>query len=369
MSLQEKNSSLYLQIYQDIKQRILNGEIPAGTRLPTVEALSAQYGVSKITTKKATDMLMHDGLLLKYPGKGTFVASNMVSQASQDEPVYVQQKQVGIIMDGIADSFGTKTLVALELALGQAGYSCVIKFTNNDEISETACINKLLKAGVSGLILKSSCFEEYNDRVVELSLQNFPLIFVDRKLPGLRVPYVGIDHYAACRKLCDRMIERGHSELALAYCEHSAKMTSVDQRIRGFADSCLSHRYHYNIDQLLVPGDALMNIPDDMYSQAMETAIEYFEKNPQITGVIALSESVGQMIILAARQLREKNGRQIEVAHFDTPSVHFPELRPVLYVQQDETALAAASAQLIIQKINGEEVEKFTFTPFEIREA
>ncbi len=365
---QNKNANLYHQVYQDLKKKILTGELSPNSKLPTVEMLSGEYGVSKITTKKATDMLVQDGLLLKHPGKGTYVSFQASPSETAEQP-RIKPKSVGVIMDGISDSFGVKTLIALELALGQAGYSCLIKFSNNNESSETACINKLLDSGVSGLIIKCSCFEVYNDRILELSLQNFPMIFADRNLPGLRGPYVGIDHIEACRTLCDHMFARGHKELVLAYCDQAARMTSISQRIEGYTESYLRNRGHVNANHLILPGDSTMSIPNDYYPQAMEAAENYLTENQQVTGVIALSEGIGQMLILAARKIAENTGRHIEIAQFDPTNVRFPECRPVTYVLQDEAALAQACAEKIIQRIEGKKVDKLVFTPFTVKES
>lgn len=46
---------------------------PEGTRLPTLEALAAQFGVARVTVRQACQMLVAEGLLRAQPGKGTFV--------------------------------------------------------------------------------------------------------------------------------------------------------------------------------------------------------------------------------------------------------------------------------------------------------
>lgn len=368
MIMQSGKLSLYQQVYQDLLNKIKTGELPAHSKLPTVDELSAQYGVSKITTKKATDMLVTDGLLEKHPGKGIFVTAQgeegllRVHTAEQQD-----SNLIGVILDGISDSFGVKTLTALELALGQAGYTCVTKFSNNDEASETACINKLLAAGVRGLIIKCVCSDLYNERILELSLQNFPMIFIDRTLPGLRVPHVGIDHLAACQQLCDQMFARGHRELALAYCDKSIHMTSVSKRIEGLKESCLRHLGAITPHYMILPGDPTMSVPDHMYDEALEMAISYLKAHPKISGVVALSNGIGQLLSIAAHKIKKESGRVIEVASFDATDIRYDEYCPALYVRQDEEALAQACKERIIQCINGEKIDIATFTPYEIR--
>jgi GntR family transcriptional regulator len=63
----------YLQIADDIRQRILDGDLQAGDKLPTEADLMAEYGVSRIVIRNATDVLKNEGLVTKQQGAGTFV--------------------------------------------------------------------------------------------------------------------------------------------------------------------------------------------------------------------------------------------------------------------------------------------------------
>lgn len=63
----------YLSIYRDLKERILNGEFKTSEQLPFEKDLCARYDASKMTVKKALDLLVEDGLIIKRRGAGTFV--------------------------------------------------------------------------------------------------------------------------------------------------------------------------------------------------------------------------------------------------------------------------------------------------------
>lgn len=64
---------LYHQIAEDLQQRILGGGIASGDALPTEEKLCEQYGVSRITVRRAVDDLIQAGLVRRRRGVGTFV--------------------------------------------------------------------------------------------------------------------------------------------------------------------------------------------------------------------------------------------------------------------------------------------------------
>ncbi len=70
----ESFSPLYAQLMAQIKVDIHNGLYPAGTRIPPEHELEINYGVSRVTVRRALQELTGEGLLERKQGKGTFVA-------------------------------------------------------------------------------------------------------------------------------------------------------------------------------------------------------------------------------------------------------------------------------------------------------
>ncbi len=73
----DRNSAtpLYQQIEQFLRENIVSGGLPAGTRLPSSRELAAELDVSRITIKNAYANLESDDLLISREGSGTFVAT------------------------------------------------------------------------------------------------------------------------------------------------------------------------------------------------------------------------------------------------------------------------------------------------------
>ncbi|TKB46068.1 GntR family transcriptional regulator [Thalassotalea mangrovi] len=64
---------LYHQVYLFLKEKIHNGEIPFGEKMPTEHNLSDAFGVSRITAKRAMDELAEEGYITRRRGKGSHV--------------------------------------------------------------------------------------------------------------------------------------------------------------------------------------------------------------------------------------------------------------------------------------------------------
>ena len=66
---------IYAQIKEQLKEQILNGQIPEGSTLPSIRQLAKEVGVSVITTTRAYSDLEEEGFIATMQGKGSVVLS------------------------------------------------------------------------------------------------------------------------------------------------------------------------------------------------------------------------------------------------------------------------------------------------------
>ena len=64
---------LYQQVSNQILSDVASGEFSVNKRLPTEKEMSEQYGVSRITVRRAVSDLVVRGVLVRRQGKGTFL--------------------------------------------------------------------------------------------------------------------------------------------------------------------------------------------------------------------------------------------------------------------------------------------------------
>ncbi|WP_322042371.1 PLP-dependent aminotransferase family protein [Paraburkholderia sp. J67] len=67
------------QIYRQLRERIVEGRLAGGTRLPSTRDLADQLGVSRKTTLDVFERLLAEGYLVARRGSGTFVAGTLES--------------------------------------------------------------------------------------------------------------------------------------------------------------------------------------------------------------------------------------------------------------------------------------------------
>lgn len=78
------------QVYQQIREKILSGELQAGVRLASTRKLSTELNVSRNVILEAYDQLLAEGFLVAQRGSGTFVAEG--ASLTRTDPSHEIQK-------------------------------------------------------------------------------------------------------------------------------------------------------------------------------------------------------------------------------------------------------------------------------------
>jgi GntR family transcriptional regulator len=71
---------LYIKIRESILEQIKNGELSIGQKLPNEIELAQDFGVSRMTVRRAVEELVRDGILQRTRGKGTFVIGQKMTR-------------------------------------------------------------------------------------------------------------------------------------------------------------------------------------------------------------------------------------------------------------------------------------------------
>ena len=71
----KSGTPIYDQIYTQVKQQIISGELTEDEALPSIRSLAKDLRISVITTKRAYEELERDGFIYTVAGKGSFVAA------------------------------------------------------------------------------------------------------------------------------------------------------------------------------------------------------------------------------------------------------------------------------------------------------
>ena len=79
------NITIYEQIKEQIKNKIISNELKAGDLLPSIRSLAKDLRISVITTKNAYEELEREGYVETIPAKGTYVSNKNVELIREEQ--------------------------------------------------------------------------------------------------------------------------------------------------------------------------------------------------------------------------------------------------------------------------------------------
>ena len=367
------NGPMYRQIFDDLIRGISDGKYPSGSRLPSEKELADLYSVSRITSKKALEMLADRGIIMRKPGKGSFVIDSSRQNLEQQglnydwfadsEPAdgnalqdITEPRQLyGVIMDMFDPTFGCELLQGIEYECRRRRTDLMLRFTYGSGEEERKAISEMRSRGAQGILLMCSQNETYNEDILKLCVEKYPLVLFDRDMKGLPVPAVTTDNYNASCELTEYLINKGHKKIC--FISHSSMQTStVKERFYGYRDTMGKHRL--KTDENLWITDIDQFLPTEEEQQAEETErvkrlTDYIRNNPDVTAYYAVAFRLGNLIL----QLLKKLGMtDKEVVCFDGINIDewFPPM--LTHVEQDQFQMGIKAVRLLSRRVKGEEI-------------
>ena len=131
MCITEKGKK-YMSLMEELKSKILSGEIRPGAKLPSENELSGTYQVSRQTVRKALQILQNEGYIYAEHGRGTF-CSEMARRTGET-------KNIAVVTTYLSDYIFPRVIQGIDKVLTENGYSILLKNTRNSRNMEAKCL-------------------------------------------------------------------------------------------------------------------------------------------------------------------------------------------------------------------------------------
>ena len=141
---------LYQQLVDSIKEQILSGKIKEGDKLMTEQEFSEAYNVSRITVRKAMEMLSDEGIVVKKQGIGTFVASKKLNRVMESVLSFTESCER-------AGHKASAELISLEWKKASVS---VAKHLNVEEGEKVLCIRRIRSCDEWKVMLEENYFSK-----------------------------------------------------------------------------------------------------------------------------------------------------------------------------------------------------------------
>ncbi|MBR3000695.1 MAG: GntR family transcriptional regulator [Oscillospiraceae bacterium] len=220
-------------IASELRAQIMRGDYKKGDKLPTESELSARFGVSRQTIRKALADLGQDGLITSVQGSGSYVAF--------EAPARTKTMHITIITSYISEYIFPAVLRGIDNIMSGAGYTVNVRATNNSIANERKILEDILEHPVDGIAIEGTKTTMPNPNVglySKIADLGIPIVMFNNFYPGLELPgyphvvsshnrmhpdleanpypnikHVVLDDYAGAYALTEMLIKDGHNTI------------------------------------------------------------------------------------------------------------------------------------------------------------
>lgn len=209
---------------QELKRAVEKGEFTPGALVASEHELARKHKLSRVTVRRATDLLILEGLLERRPGKGLYVC--------EAKPKVT--RVVKVIVGNLAWEPSVQVARGAQQVARKLGIEVQVCDAHGDQREDLDILLNLPDNGASGAILLALHTAAFNEAVVRVKAEGFPLVVADYQPGEMQVPAVAADNYEGGVLVGRHLAGLGHTRVAFV---GDCAATTVRARLEGFRDA------------------------------------------------------------------------------------------------------------------------------------
>jgi len=344
--LRDSPIPLYQQLLNDIRASIASGEWQAGTRLPTEAELANELAVSRVTIRQALGAAVEAGLVVRMPGKGTYVAQLPNTSRSHGF--------IGYVVPHLSSSFNVQTLLAVESSVKTEGYQLIFCNSEGNLDEENRLLERLESEGMAGYVIQPIYTESKDRALFRLVAKGYPLVLIDRDIPGIQADLVTSDHFEGVYAVVRHLIEQGFTEIRYL-ARHPLDLPSIAERYRAYQAAMV--KAGLTAQPAFVVGGPTelgyrnsLTVPE---SSELEALVQFLQGPERPQAIVAMNDLYALLVLIAAERVGLSIPDELAVVGFDDLDFAATLNPPLTTVAQQPYQLGMEAARLLLTWIKG----------------
>ncbi len=324
-------ASAYRTLADDLRRSLTSVGLRPGQRFASEHDLARQQKVSRVTVRRATSLLIDEGLLERRAGKGLFVRARSTGL-----------RQLQVIAGDLAWEPCLRVARGAHAAARAAGVDVLLRDAHGNAASDLALMRRLPESDADGAIIVAVRTPGFAAVLCELALRRFPFVLVDQRLRDLPVPSVAADNRDGGRQVGAALTALGHRRIAFI---GDLEADTVRERLDGLRDAVGDADLPFDralaID--LQPGDPFAD-----WSPLVDRAVrDLMRRARPPTAIFASCDAIARAAYATLAGLGLSVPRDVSVVGFDDDPLALRLDPPLASVTQPFEAMGAtAFAQL-----------------------
>ncbi|SFD69588.1 transcriptional regulator, LacI family [Lentibacillus persicus] len=248
---------------------------------------------------------------------------------------------IGVIVANISHEFSTQIVKSIEDYCNAADFHIIVCNAEDDPAKEKKYIDMLRAKQIEGIIVfpTSTNIELYK----ELTLEDYPLVFIDRNVPEVDVSSIMLDNKRAAALAVEEFVNHDYSRIGILTNSTVNNVTTRIERVDGFREALHSHGLEVNEDYIK---SVELNYIQDELSKMMHLSVP-----PD--AILAGNDLVLAEILKYTKQYNLKIPDDLAVIGIDDvsfASIYNPELTTIA---QPTSKMGMDAAKLLLNRIKG----------------
>lgn len=330
----------YHDLMEDLRDKIFNGEIKPGEKLPSENELSAEYQISRQTVRKALQILQEEGYIYAEHGRGTFCSE--MSRHNKNS------KNIAVITTYLSDYIFPRVIEGIDQVLTEHGYSILLKNTRNSRSIEAKCLEELLQKDIDGLIIepsKSQIFCRHVNLYQLLDQYEIPYVFIQGRYAQMKnKPHILLDDCKGGYLLTQHLLSLGHKNIVGVF---KADDIQGQQRHKGYVHALQDAGISYDPDKVI------WFHTEDRKSHPYELMRQMAQNRSDVlfTAVVAYNDQTAVNIMQALEEEGLSCPEDISITGYDNSYLASSCKVPLTTIAHPQQKLGEMAAELLLQLI------------------
>lgn len=324
--------------------RLRIAALQPGEALGTEVALANEFGVSRMTARKAVETLVAEGVLERRAGIGVFL------READKGPRRFRFLAGNLLWDSVI-----RVATGFRRALAAAGAEVEMRDAEGDVVKLKAELAALPSSGVAGAAVFSIHDPELTAAIAELVSKGFPLVVIDEAFDSkMGVTGVVSDNALGGRLAAERLIHEDHRSLAFI---GDYVADTVRARWAGFKQ--IAEIKGLKPTRLELKADDRLG---DWTHIIHDATRRLLKRKVRPTGIFCSCDAVARHVLRALEAHGVMVPRDVSLIGFDDDPIAEWTTPALTTVRQDFDALGTAAAKALVARVATKNAEAETIS-------
>lgn len=333
----------YTELVEDLRTEIKTGKIRPGQKIPSENELSASYGVSRQTVRKAIEILTDEGYVYAEHGRGTFVSELLLHSTKSNN--------IAVVTTYLSDYIFPRVIQGIDEVMTEHGYSIILKRTNNSRTREAENLEALIKKDIDGLIIepsKSQIYCRHMSLYEALDAYNIPYVFIQANYSQMEEkPYILLDDCKGGYLVTKHLIEQGYKDILGVF---KADDTQGLQRHKGYVKALQEAGISYDPDKVI------WFYTEDRKAHPTQKLAQLIDQKDgmHFTAIVAYNDQIAMQLLDVIEQKGLSCPEDIALTGYDDSYLASSGKIALTTISHPQEKLGQLAAELLLRLMNGE---------------